>query len=342
MKFLDSVSKFLCVTWAAIKPIVTFPSFWTVVAVGLGAWFTMRVYFKQQRISRVQRIYYEDSLLALLKCLDGAFDTVIENQLHFERAIEIAKNGINRNEVTSTTTKQLYEIVEKMKLPLRTEQSKEGILTALFGEYGYVIGQWLSKYNMDLTFHCVFVRSCIINLAAELDKDSKNPFDVIKVARVAVENAFSMVRRHQIFLHFFNQLVLRIGMLDFKSRDSLVRSIKDNEDIYSVLAKLDESFKILFGYFKLEERIFISYLKTEDGSRFRLKFDDEKVVVEKINDDEKNMLKKPSFVKDDRLINILKATLGDGKEMLYSQYQFILAGKYVFEKPLSYDEINSF
>ena len=96
-----------------------------------------------------------------------------------------------------------------------------------------------------------------------------------------MQDNYKLIQRHFIFIALFNQIVSRVGVLNFKSIKKLKNNIANDAIINSILTKIDESFKILFGYFRVDEKTLLSYLQDEEGYRYRLIIS-EKISLERI------------------------------------------------------------
>ena len=83
--------------WTAVHPILSSPTFIAAFMASLIAPYSaITTYLKQQRVTRIQRIYYEDSLLNQLKHLDNVINISSRNLSHFENAINLIQIDLRR------------------------------------------------------------------------------------------------------------------------------------------------------------------------------------------------------------------------------------------------------
>lgn len=335
------VAAFLGFIWHFIQPIVSSPTFIAALLASiLAPWFAIRTYLKQQRVSRIQRIYYEESLLNQLKHLDDSIDITSKNLAYFENAINLILNNFRMGVVTASTITSLNEIANKIEAPVRYQSSKKEVLIILFQKYGYIAHQWLFKCDNDFNWFNLHIREEIFNLATRLQLTPNLPETTIREQGKEIDNNFNLVMRHYTFAYFFNQLVSRVGILDFKSQKELINGIKNDNVINSTLTKMDEAFKILFGYFKIDDKNFISYLKDENGDRFKIHINDQ-ISIERMNENIPS-INQMRIIKDDtRLANVTVNVNNSPRS--YSLIQTGMANLSTFdEKPKFYLEAESF
>jgi len=334
------IAAFWIVIWQFIQPIFSSPFVAALLASILAPWFAIKTYLKQQRVSRIQRIYYEESLLDQLKHLDNAIDITSKNLAYFENAINFILNDFRMGVVTMPTITLLNDIVNKIKAPIRYHSSKREVLITLFNKYGYTMHQWLFKFDKDFSWFNLYIREVVFNLATRLQLDPNLPRETILNQSNEVNNNFNLVMRHYTFSYLFNQIVSRIGTLDFKSQQKLINDVGKDNAISSTLIKIDEAFKILFGYFKIDDKNILSYLKDENGDRFKFHINDQ-ISIErvKINPPPADQMR---IIKDDmQLVNV--TIFVKNTQRNYSLIQTGMANLCAFdEKPRFYPEAESF
>ncbi|WP_447531264.1 hypothetical protein, partial [Legionella pneumophila] len=216
----------------------------TVIAAILAPIFAIRTYLKQQRVSRIQRIYYEESLIDQLKHLDIAIDLTSKNLAYFENAINLILNDFKVGAVTAATITSLSEIAKKIEAPIRYQVSKREILIILFKKYGYITHQWLFKYDKDFSWFNLHMKEVISGLVTTLLVNPNLPQAIIHAQAQVVEDNYNLIMRHCTFAYLFNLIVSRVGILDFKSQKALINDIAKDHVISSTLIKIDEAFKI--------------------------------------------------------------------------------------------------
>lgn len=245
--------------------------------------FAIRTYLKQQRVSRIQRIYYEESLVDQLKHLDIAIDLTSKNLAYFENAINLILNDFKVGSVTAVTITSLSEIAKKIETPILYQGSKREILIILFKKYGYITNQWLFRYDEDFCWFNLHMKEVIYGLVKRLLVNPNLQQAKITDQAQEVKDNYNLIMRHYTFAYLFNRIVSRVGILDFKSPKVLINDIAKDPVISATLIKIDEVFKILFGYFKIEDKTFLSYLKDENGYRFKFHID-QQITIAKVKE----------------------------------------------------------
>jgi len=312
------------------------PILTTIGAAIIAPWVGVKTFLNQQRIARVQKIYYEESLLDLQKHLDEAFNITNQNIARFENAI----NLIKLNQSSSVVT--LNEIANEIKAPLLYQSSKREVLISLFGKHGYVMHQWLFKFDKDFNGFNLFLHEVVFSLFIRLQAGNKISDDVMNHLQVEVKNKYNLVLRHSTLLYLFNSIISIIGTLDFKSRKKLIKGIQSNGELNDQLKKMNEAFKILFAYYKLKEKVVLSYLISDSDFRFKLTLIDDNMSPERLKYNDDLSSKEFKIIMNDLLLSNLTVFV-DNAPVSYSKIQLGMANKVAFdEKPLFYPEAEMF
>lgn len=306
--------------------------------------FAIHNFYVQQRIARVQKIYYEESLLDVLRHVDKLVNGSSQNYNLFIVAMNCLKNDLKSNgHISPSTIDSISNIAKQISgFPKYLSSSREMLIT-LFGGYGYKIHRWLFKCDSDIGEFNSFVRETLHWFQAIDPK--KIDITLLDSQNNAVLNYWDLIGRHFCLTYMLNEIVSRIGVLDFKSREQIKEKIKKDTRINIILKRLDESFKILFGWVKLSDGIFLSYLEDEEGNRYRLIMGDvdsdidPKIEKIKENPSDKNQMK---IVLNDAILCHATIVIGSRRQN-YSKLQIEIANKEIFdEKPEFYPESRSF
>jgi len=119
----------------------------------------------------------------------------------------------------------------------------------------------------------------------------------------------------------------------------MLNYIENSNKITGILEKIDEVFKILFGWFKLGDKEFVSYLRNEKGSHYKL-FLEKPPEIEEYSGP--LPISEMKIVSEDILLSNLSITI-KGKKQLYSKVQLGIANIAAFdEKPRFHPEAESF
>lgn len=184
------------------------------------------------------------------------------------------------------------------------------------------------------------LREVISGFATILQTHPNTPRSFITIHVQDIENDFNLIMRHYTFVYLFNCIVSRVGVLDFKSQKALINNLKKDHIISPTLRKIDEAFKILFEYFQLEDKTFLSYLEDENRNRFKFHLN-EQISIEKVKENPPSEAQL-RIIKNDQSLANLKIKVNN-VESYYSAIQTGIANLYAFdEKPKFYREVESF
>lgn len=306
-----------------------------IIAATIAAYVGIEIFLKKQKMSRVQRVYYEDSLLDILRHFDEAFNITNKNKTKIESILTLIK--LNQSSQT------LKKIANEIKTPTKYFSYKRDVLISLFGKYGYKIQQWLFKFDNDnINFN-----SKLLEYSSALPSNVRKSNEDLKKELNDIDEEFGLVLRHWTLGYLLDSIVSIVGALDFKTKNELVKDIENNGDIKNKLEKIDEAFKTLFAYYKQDEDTFFSYLKFKEKDKitYRIKLTVEQnegkpLKIEKIKyEDLENDFK---IVRQDFSLAGLKITV-DNDTKLYSTLQLELVNWIAFDKePMFYKEAESF
>lgn len=324
-----------------------------ILAAIIAPWTAVKIYLSQQRIARVQKIYYEESLLDQLRYLDDALDITVQNFALFDNVI----NFIIRASIAPTAhdliINSVNEIANKIVIPPRYQSSKREVLITLFKRKGYPIYQWLLKFDSDFVELNSLVREEMFSLilfmqqSQEISPDGARFQDNVAIANSKLRQIAvlqPLLARHQVLIHLLNTIIARISTMDFKSLEALSTYVTGDKEILSSLEKMDEVFKILFGYYVISKNVYLSYLTDEYGQKYRLTFGNtaDRVVIDRIAAPEQIDQSTLIIVQKDAMLAALEVII-NGEVKRYSRVQIGMANLTALsERPSFYREVQSF
>ncbi len=322
-----------------VQTLLTFVGAVLVTFIGIGQ------YYSQQRAGRLQKIYFEDSILALLNQVDSAMITSRQNAYVGVNALDLVSNLINRTYVDhSVLIKNLEALISSLKPPGQFGDVKKEMMPDLFGQKGNILSQWLQKAEVDLdAFYSVIKGSLllILNSLQETGKrDKKKDEEMLAKIQEHISDNNLRIQRHNMLLFFLSKLVGTVASLDFKNKKDLA-NMRSNRAIRKVLEKIEESFKMLFAFYKIDNTCYYSYAKDLDGKNFKVMFDGagNATISREIIDTES--LKSPYLIIDDN--SLLGKKIGDEKDRPLFDALIGMSNMYVFEeKPELLPTLGSF
>ena len=137
-----------------------------------------------------------------------------------------------------------------------------------------------------------------------------------------------------------NEINSLIAVKDFKSRDDLIEAVRRDKQVVTAVQKIEESFKILFGYIELTDNVLLSYLKDEEGFRYQIERDQSNILIERVQDDLMHSFDNMKvWFKDDFGLSGMEVKIGDSLRK-FNEIQLGVANYHIFdEKPQFYPEI---
>lgn len=137
-----------------------------------------------------------------------------------------------------------------------------------------------------------------------------------------------------------------VGDITIKMAPSpLIKVFKEFLLIKNILEKIDTVYKILFCYFELRDKVWLSYFISEKGFRFKLSFSDQKEIIispQQPNDvvvNDENL----KTIREDAKLSVAEIEI-NGKKEKYFKIQLDIANKCAFDgkEQKFYPEIESF
>jgi len=176
--------------------------------------FAIHNFHTQQRAARIQKIYYEGSLLSVLKHLNDSIGISTKNYSHFITAINFINNDIkNMKKGSESTIKMLDNLLLQVKNSSVYLSSEREIFITLFKEKGYKIYQWLFKFDKDIMNFNSF---CLEMLAEYRTTPPPNKL-AIDTQLKELLNDFYLIQRHMCLAYLIEKIIPIIGEGDFKS-----------------------------------------------------------------------------------------------------------------------------
>ena len=242
----------------------------TLLTIVGGAYFGARVFHSQQRAKRLEKLYFEDSIARYLNILEENTSSAIKNQNLFARALDQIKNLGQRmdKEHLLNSIKESFDSIR----PPSPIGLVNGQLNAIFTGSSNHFAQWISKAQTDFDFLYERIRGQL-ELFYKRIQDNKK-IDLIKAAEIfhRLNATYISTQRHYIFQRLFESLMRNFAEFDFKNVKS-INNFANESAIAKNIRDIDESFRLLFGFYQAieDKTIWYSYAE-EDGKCFKLTF----------------------------------------------------------------------
>lgn len=273
-----------------------FQSIATIGAVGLG----LMLFYRQQRTSRLQKIYFDDSLLKQVRDIDEGLTKTQQHAYVFATAIDeisnlIARTFVDKEILLQSLTEKINSIKEVGQFG---ESTKEVINFLIPDERGDHITQWFTKYNADIGAFSAITRGQLSILANELStsdqkREKTKDEEMFKKMLANIGRHQRLLVRHRIMMYLFCTLTRLYANLKFSDSHELA-NVYQNKEFSKIIDNLDESFKMLFCFYETNEKYtYFSYAKDEDGKYFKIVVENEdtaKITREKLDEKPKGKL----------------------------------------------------
>lgn len=140
--------------------------------------------------------------------------------------------------------------------------------------YATHFAQWADMFESDMTRICEEFRGQLIIIRNYFDTAS--PDLTILTITEKIDNhlnymmrAHLLNRRHLMLIRFINKLIALYGENNFRNKKEIFYFCKEAQ-VQEVLENTGISFKLLFGFYKINDSAYIGYAKNELGEHIKL------------------------------------------------------------------------
>ena len=245
-------------------------------------------YQSEQRTSRLQKIYFEDTLLGQAKSIEEMKSQTIKNILVIENLYHLILNLIDR-QAHSDMEKNLHIMrndiiisfdnalknIEKPSFEL-TDFKKETISKILYdsNENSSQLSLWIDKFQRDVFRFSFLIDNQIFMLKPDIYKISESNLEEFKIhCRKLLHNNilenYLLVKRHDVLFHLFSNLVLEFSSENYTNIEEIFSSFK-KEKIKTILSSINQAYKDLITDF---DEVDIGRISPEEVIQLRERID---------------------------------------------------------------------
>ena len=206
------------------------------------AYLAIKKYKTEQRTSRIQEVYFTDTLLKLAKLIDYNLSIANKNYLVIENFTELVPIILNRKNMDLETKrgelKRIFQQTEQdIEIKNKTSDFRKETLSKLFYESGDKINAtptWIKIIEDDSYRFSALLKSQITILEADIKKltdDNLTAFEkhFLSLMRDNIKENYEFIKRHYIFLTLYSNIVLEFSTKDFGTIEEILSSFKDDK-----------------------------------------------------------------------------------------------------------------
>ncbi|HAU1321201.1 TPA: hypothetical protein F8R96_09645 [Legionella pneumophila] len=264
------------------------------LAAVVTATFAIHKYQSEQRTLRLQKVYFEDTLLGQAKSIEGMMSQTYKNRLLTENLYNLTINILNQHEVQLETIKtELIAIFDNtlthIGLDFFTTDFKKETISKLLHDSGIkknVLPIWISQFEVDSYRFSAFLQDQILVLKMQANRlTESNKESYLRVIRKIlgdyVQQNYFLVERHVLLFNLLSEIVLEFSSEHYTSFKKIVAAFK-KERMKKIVGLLNTSYEDTINNFK---SIDIGNIKKEDSIRLdeKIKCTREKISKELYN-----------------------------------------------------------
>lgn len=300
-----------------------------IITVSIGAKIAIKRFFIQQRTARIQKIYFEDSLVAILTNVDEVLETAEACFYHIENVVNSSSDLLKNHLKVEDFEKCIREAKASITYTKVYKGYKKEMLIDLFEAEGYHLHRWLDKIELNVRTYKDLVKTFINDCGEKLKKRKTNTLnEIIKEAKELEGIKLLYIDKHLPLVRLFHKMILRIAEYNFKSNREILKQIQRDKELKKLREKFTECYKTLFGYYSAEnEAVWYSYLHNKDThNRYKIIKDERGHPVIMIQEIWRAHKEEPTIILND-------CALGQLSQELYKN-QLGIANEIIFEKPM--------
>jgi len=248
-----------------------------ILAVALiTAIFAIHKYQSEQRTLRLQKIYFEDTLLGQAKSIEEMMSQTNKNMLLTENLFNLTINVLNQQKVDIDIIKNdIIAIFDStstnMGLDIFTTDFKKETISKLLHDSGVkrnALPTWIKKFEEDTYRFSAFLQSQIIILKTQANRlTESNKKSFLKVLHEIlgdyVQENYSLIKRHYILFSLLSEIVLEFSSENYTTIKKISAAFK-KEKILKITKLFNETFNDVIVDF---ESVDIGKIAKEDATK---------------------------------------------------------------------------
>lgn len=215
----------------------------------LTAIFAIHQYQSEQRTSRIQKLYFEETLLGQAKSIEAMMSQTNTNMQIAENLINLTSNllhqelGIEDKKLDILTS--FNNSLRGIKVGVHTTDLKKEAISKMLndsGEKNNFLPTWIKKFEDDTYRFCFFIQDQVFILKSHIDKLTdlnleefeKNLYQILKTY---IQKNYLLIKRHYILFYLFSELVLEFSSKNYASIEKMHMAFKEKKikDIFFLI-----------------------------------------------------------------------------------------------------------
>lgn len=252
-----------------------------IFAVWLTAWLAIRKYHSEQRTSRLQKLYFEDTLLGLVRGMEEIMAQSSKNVLLAESLFYLTKIFLTQKFAGLEITKKSLEAsfnnaLNNIEVKFNHTDFKKETIAKLLGNKECCLPIWIEKFEVDSHRFSSYLRCEVLKFKAFVDHlNETNLNDFQKALEDTLdkwaEQSFVLVKRHYVLLFLLSRLVLAFAFESYASVKKIRAAFKKRE-IRKIIELMNVAYKELITNF--QEISIGPIIDEEDASKMGKKIRD--------------------------------------------------------------------
>jgi len=263
--------------------------FFLLSAALITAIFAIHKYQSEQRASRLQKVYFEDTLYGQAKILEMMMSQTTKNYMSIESFFNLSINLIDQKDISvENKIKDLAIVfdstIRMIDVGIDTTDFKKETISKLLSDAKTrsVLPNWIGKFEADTYRFSAFLQGQITKSRSHLDRlSSSNLNEFVKFLKEIskyIQNNYLFIKRHYILFNLFSELVLEFVTVHYTNKTKIFDAFNQNR-IKKVIKLINDSYKdVIIGFDKVD----IGKLTEDDAVRLseKIKFTEEKIFNE--------------------------------------------------------------
>jgi hypothetical protein len=215
----------------------------TITGIIITALFALKKYHAEQRINRLQEIYFETAFLGQAESIEEMMSQVTNNTLLVENLFILLFEILTRQHVNIEIIKNdLNSIIDvtlnDIKAAINTADFKKETISILLkdaGIKGNYLLKWIKKYQEDAYRFSAFLKTLLVILKSNISRldasNLENNIGNLIQIKECVKNNYFLINRHYILFSLFSEFILFLvfSRENYADIDVLYNALNKNE-----------------------------------------------------------------------------------------------------------------
>lgn len=244
-----------------------------VIAALLTSWVAFEKYYTEQRTAKLEKLYFEESLLKQTRLLDNMISKTKFNYTSVENLYLLSKNILKNNDSSDEKKLQLEHIFTKtlnqIQFDFTAEESRKFIVSEIFHDsqkIGPEIFDWIDTFDLEylrLNYFFLSQITLIANSICKLNDINTDKFEKMlkELLFDYMQDTYKYFYRHIILVVILSKITSIISSDIYKTYDDILKKLNTTK-VINLLKIIKKYHKILITELK-DKKIGIANLDHE-------------------------------------------------------------------------------